>query len=95
MAAYIILDIEVTDPEGYEEYKKIGPPTVGGYGGKYLVRGGVAEGAEGDWTPSRVVVLEFPSMEQARAWLNSPEYAPARALRHRYSKSKAVIVQGV
>lgn len=95
MTAYIILDIEVHDLTGYEEYKKIGPPTVGTYGGKYLARGGAAENLEGDWQPRRVVVIEFPTVDQAKAWINSPEYAPGRTLRHKYSISKAIVVEGV
>ena len=95
MSAYIILDIEVTDPAGYEEYKKLGPPTVSLYGGKYIARGGQSANLEGDWHPSRIVLLEFPSVEQARAWIDSPEYAPARALRHKYANSKTIIVEGL
>jgi uncharacterized protein (DUF1330 family) len=95
MSAYIILDIEITDPAGYEDYKKLAPPSIPLYGGKYLARGGQSETLEGDWQTGRIVVLEFPSMEKARAWLDSPEYAPARALRQRYAKSKTVLVEGV
>ena len=95
MAAYLVLDIEVTDPAGYEEYKKLAPQAVAKYGGKYIARGGKVENLEGDWNPSRVVILEFPSAEQAKAWINSPEYAPARALRHQYAINKAVVVEGV
>jgi uncharacterized protein (DUF1330 family) len=94
MTAYIILDIEVSDPAGYEEYKKLGPPTVAQYGGKYVARGGKAENLEGDWSPSRIVMLEFPSVEQAKAWINSPEYAPGRALRHKYATSRTIVVEG-
>lgn len=95
MTAYIILDIEVTDPAGYEEYKKLAPPSVPLYSGKYIARGGKTETAEGGWQSERIVLLEFPSTEKARAWLASPEYAPARALRQRYAKSKAIIVEGL
>ena len=95
MTAYIILDIEVTDPVGYEEYKKLGPPTVSAYGGKYVARGGKCETLEGGWQPERIVILEFPSVEKANAWINSPEYAPARALRHKYANSKTIVVEGL
>jgi uncharacterized protein (DUF1330 family) len=95
MSAYIIFDIEVSDPIGYEDYKKLAAPTLALYGGKYIVRGGKHETAEGTWDPKRVVILEFESSERAKAWLNSPEYAPARALRHKYAKSDAVMVEGV
>ena len=69
MAAYIIVEIEVTDPVGYEEYKQQAGATVEKYGGKYLVRGGATEVLEGDWQPKRIVVLEFATMERAREWL--------------------------
>ncbi len=95
MTAYIILDIDVTDPAGYEEYKKLGPPTVALYDGKYIARGGKSETLEGNWQPSRIVMLEFPSVEKANAWINSPEYAPARALRHKYASSKTIVVEGL
>lgn len=95
MPAYVIVDIEVTDPEGYKEYVKIAPATVAQYGGRYLARGGHTEVLEGDWQPKRLVILEFPSVDQAKAWLNSPEYAPARALRHRYARSNMVVIEGM
>jgi uncharacterized protein (DUF1330 family) len=95
MTAYVILDIEVTDPAGYEDYKKLAPPAVALYGGKYIARGGKSETLEGDWLPNRVVVLEFPSVEKAKAWINSPEYASARALRHKYATSKTIVVEGL
>lgn len=95
MPAYVIADIEVTDPEGYKEYVKLAPATVAQYGGRYLARGGHTEVLEGDWQPKRLVILEFPSVDQAKAWLNSPEYAPARALRHRYARSNMVVIEGM
>jgi uncharacterized protein (DUF1330 family) len=95
MSAYVIVDVEVIDPAGYEEYKKLSPGTVKLYGGTFLARGGPAETLEGDWKPDRLVILEFENSEKARAWVNSPEYAPARALRHRYATSRMVVVEGV
>ncbi len=95
MSAYVIVDIEVTDPAGYDEYKKLAPPTVALYGGRYIARGGQTAPLEGDWQPNRLVILEFPTVEQAKAWVNSPEYAPARAMRHQYANSKMVVVEGV
>lgn len=95
MSAYVIVDIEITDPEGYQAYKELAPAAVAHYGGKYLARGGKTETLEGDWKPGRLVILEFPSVEHAKAWLNSPEYAPAKALRHQYAHSRMVVVQGV
>jgi len=94
MTAYVILDIEVTDPEGYKEYAKLAPEAVKLYGGKYIVRGGTSETLEGNWRAKRLVILEFPSAEQAKKWLDSPEYAPARALRHQYARSNTVVVEG-
>ncbi len=95
MTAYIILDIEVTDPVRYAEYKDLAAPTVAQYGGKYIVRGGKAENLEGDWKPSRIVVLQFDNVEQARKWLESPEYRPAMELRHQTAVTRSIIVEGV
>ncbi len=95
MSAYVVVDIEVTDPEGYQEYVKLAPATVAQYGGRYLARGGRTEVLEGEWQPKRLVILEFESIEQAKAWLHSPEYAPARALRHRYARTNMVVIEGV
>ena len=95
MTAYVIVDIEVADPEGYKEYVKLAPEAVKFYGGKYIARGGANETLEGNWQAKRLVILEFPSLEQAKAWLNSPEYAPARALRHKYARTNMVVVEGL
>lgn len=95
MAAYVIADIDVHNPEEYEEYRRLAGPTSAPYGGHYIVRGGAVEIIEGDWQPKRFVVLEFPSVEQAKAWYNSPEYAEARAIRHRTATSNLIIVDGV
>lgn len=95
MSAYVIVEVEVTDLVGYDDYKKLAPPAVALYGGKYLARGGKNESLEGGWQADRLVILEFPSIENAKAWLNSPEYAPAKALRHQYARSKMIVVEGV
>ena len=95
MSAYVIVDIQVTDPVGYEEYKKLAPPIVAAYGGRYLARGGKTETLEGDWSPKRLVILEFESVERAKAWLNSPEYRAARQLRHQTAKTNMVVVEGL
>jgi uncharacterized protein (DUF1330 family) len=95
MTAYVVLDIEVIDPEKYKDYAKLAPASVEKYGGKYIVRGGANETLEGDWQAKRLVILEFPSVQQAKAWIDSPEYAPARAMRHQYARSNAVVVEGV
>ena len=94
MTAYVIVDIEITDPEGYKKYVKLAPETVKLFGGKYITRGGQNETLEGDWQAKRLVILEFPSVEQAKSWLNSAEYAPARALRHQYARTNMVVVEG-
>jgi uncharacterized protein (DUF1330 family) len=95
MVAYVINDMEVTDPALLEDYKKLSPATVEQYGGRFLVRGGRLEALEGTWQPKRLVILEFPSLDQAKAWLNSTEYASARRLRQQASKSNIVVVEGV
>jgi len=94
MPAYVIANIEVTDPATYEEYKKLAGPSVVAYDGKYLVRGGAAEVLEGGWTPKRVVVLEFPSLERAKEWWNSESYAAAIGIRHAAARSELVLVEG-
>ncbi|MGH7392477.1 MAG: DUF1330 domain-containing protein [Candidatus Rokuibacteriota bacterium] len=94
MPAYIIVDIEVTDPAAFEEYRKQVPATVQKYGGRFLVRGGAMEVVEGDWRPKRVVVLEFPSMEQAKRWYDSEEYRAPKALRLKTSRGRIILVEG-
>ena len=94
MSAYIIVEIEVTDPVGYEEYKKRAAATVQQYGGKYIIRGGACETLEGDWKPKRIVVLQFNKIEAARAWLASPEYVEPRKLRQRTAKARMILVEG-
>jgi uncharacterized protein (DUF1330 family) len=95
MTAYVIVDIDVHDPVGYEEYKKLAPAAVEFYGGKYIVRGGKTETLEGNWVPSRLVILQFENSEQAKKWLNSDEYREARAMRHQTAKSQMVVIEGV
>ena len=94
MPAYFIVDNEVTDPAGFEEYRKQVPGTLEKYGGKILVRGGQMQTLEGDWKPKRIVVTEFPSIEQARRWYDSEEYRPLRALRLRTARGSVVLVEG-
>ena len=95
MTAYVIVDINVTDPVRYDEYKKLAAPTVEMYGGKYIARGGKTEVLEGDWSPNRLVILEFHTMEQAKNWLNSPEYSGPRSIRHETASSNMVVIEGV
>ena len=94
MAAYVIGEIEVTDAALYEAYRKQVAATVQKYGGRFAVRGGKVEPLEGGWSPRRLVVLEFPSMEQAQKWYRSSEYAPLIALRQRASRGRLVLVEG-
>jgi uncharacterized protein (DUF1330 family) len=94
MTAYVISDIDVQDPEGYKEYINAAPATVEAYGGRYLARGGPNETLEGEWQAKRLVILEFGDVQKAKAWVNSIEYAPARALRHKYAKTNMVVVEG-
>ena len=94
MPAYVFAEIEVTDPAPYEEYRKQVLAVVTKYGGKFIVRGGRVESKEGGWQPKRMVALEFPSMEQALKWYDSPEYAPLIKLRQKASKGKLIIVEG-
>ena len=95
MSAYIIVQVTVTDPAGYEAYKKMVPPSLTPYGGKFAVRGGACETLEGDWNPQRVVVLEFPTVALAKQWWASAEYAAAKALRQRTAGTQMIVVEGV
>ncbi len=105
MPAYVFANIEVTDPVLYEEYvtdpvlyeeyRKGVPATIAQYGGRYVARGGAAEGLEGSYAPQRVVILEFPSVERAKAWWNSPEYRPLCALRRRAARGDLLLVEGL
>jgi uncharacterized protein (DUF1330 family) len=95
MTAYVIADIEVLDPAGYEAYRQQVPATIAAYGGRYLARGGAAAVLEGGWSPRRCVILEFPSMAQLKAWWDSPEYQPLRAIRERTTRSNLVATEGL
>lgn len=93
--AYVVADIEVEDPEAYEEYKTLSSKAVEQYGGRWLVRGGAVDGLEGPWRPSRLVVLEFDDEAAARRWCDSPEYTAARTVRQAASSSSMLIVVGI
>ncbi len=95
MAAFLIADIEVTDSAGFEEYKRLANDTITAYGGKYVVRGGGFEVLEGDWSPRRIVILEFPNVSLLKAWYDSPEYAPLKHIRERSANSRFVMVEGL
>lgn len=94
MAAYLIADVEITDPAAFEEYRQRVPATIAAYGGRYLVRGGATAVLEGDWSPRRLIVVEFESLARAHAWYASPEYRPLIALRERSAKTRLVIAEG-
>jgi uncharacterized protein (DUF1330 family) len=95
MPAYIIVETDITDPEQYEQYKAASPGAVAAGGGRFIVRGGELAVLEGDWQPSRLVVLEFPDLEAAKAFYDSDEYTAARKLRAGAAKLNMVAVEGV
>jgi uncharacterized protein (DUF1330 family) len=95
MPAYIVVEVEVLDPQRYESYKAMVPPSFEPYGGRFLVRGGKVATLEGEWSPKRFVMVEFPSVDKAKAWWDSPEYAEAKALRQATAKTQMIVVDGV
>jgi len=94
VSAYIVVQISIHDPASYEVYKALAPASLAVYGGRYIVRGGASTILEGSWQPSRLVVLQFPTSDQARAWWSSPEYAPAKAVRQRSAHTEMLLVEG-
>ena len=95
MCAYVVVEVEVNDLVRYEDYKAMVPPSLAAYGGRFLVRGGKVETLEGDWAPKRFVMVEFPSLEKAKAWWSSQEYAEAKALRQATARTQMIVVEGV
>ncbi len=95
MPAFLVVEVEVVDKDRYEAYKEMVPASLQAYGGRFLVRGGSLETLEGQWSPKRVVILEFPSMAQAKAWWGSKEYAQAKALRQATARTQMILVEGV
>ena len=95
MPAYVIADVEVTDPELFAEYRELVVPTVDAYSGRYIARGGETALLEGDRSPNRTVIIEFPSMEQAKAWHDSDEYAHPKDMRIRSTNSHVIVVEGL
>lgn len=95
MKAYIIVDVNITDPMRYEDYKKLTPASLQSFEGKFIVRGGATETLEGEWTPGRIVIIEFPSLEKAKAWWSSEAYAPAKAIRQSTSTTRMIVVEGM
>lgn len=95
MPAYLIVNIEITDPDKYAEYIKVCPATVSKFGGKYIARGGKAEKMEGNYEPKRMVLLQFDTMEQAKAWWASEEYRIPKSIRHASSKTDMILFEGL
>lgn len=95
MAAYVIVQVDIKDPVRYADYRTMVQPTLEKYGGRFVVRGGKTETLEGDWSPKRFVVVEFPSVERAKAWWASPEYAAAKALRQATAETQMIVVEGL
>ncbi|HVQ37056.1 MAG TPA: DUF1330 domain-containing protein [Pyrinomonadaceae bacterium] len=95
MPAYLVVEVEVLDAEKFDVYRQMVPPLIAAYGGRYLVRSGALETLEGDWQPKRLVVVQFPTVEQARSWWSSSEYTDAKALRQAATNTRMVVVEGV
>jgi uncharacterized protein (DUF1330 family) len=95
LAAFLIIEIAVNDPEVYAQYREAVSRDLAAAGGTYLVRGGVLEVLEGDWRPNRMVVVRFDSADHARRWWNSPGYAELKAMRRRSAKTNMILVEGV
>lgn len=95
MPVYAIADIEILDAALFEQYRQGVPATIAAYGGRYLARGGATEVFEGNWSPRRCIILEFPDMDTFRSWWSSPEYTPLRAIREKSANTNLVVTQGV
>ncbi len=95
MTAYVIAEIDILDAKEYEEVKRLTPMTIAAYGGTYLARGGPSESLEGNWTPKRLVILEFESIERAKQWWDSPEYRPVKAMRTRCAAVNMIVTEGI
>jgi uncharacterized protein (DUF1330 family) len=95
VAAYVVANVTVKDPVRYEDYRRLVGPTLAKYGGRFIARGGAVEVLEGDWRPNRLVIVEFPSIDRAREWWHSPEYAEAKVIRQATSEGTLLILEGV
>ena len=95
MTAYVIASINVTDPEKYKNYMAVSPTAVAAAGGKFIVRGGNLEILEGDWSRPRVVIIEYPTREAAKAFYDSALYVAARAEREGAAEFSMIVVDGV
>jgi uncharacterized protein (DUF1330 family) len=94
MPAFVLVEIEVTEPVQYEAYKKLAADTVAAFDGRYIVRGGKVETLEGEWPTSRLVILEFPTAARAREWWDSAAYRPARVMRQASARTNMILVDG-
>src|SRR5688572_3476416 len=95
MPAYVIIDADVTDPERYEVYKRLGDLAAAKHGGRFIARGGSIDVLEGDWRPTRLAMIEFPDRAAARRWYDSKEYQAARTERLGAAKFRCVVTEGV
>ena len=95
MAGYVIVNDEITDEAGFAEFRQKVGATVAAHGGRYLVRGGATEVVDGDWAPDRLVVIEFDSVDQAKAWLNSADYLAIKDLRVSSASASVIVAEGV
>ncbi|HEX2279973.1 MAG TPA: DUF1330 domain-containing protein [Candidatus Tectomicrobia bacterium] len=95
MPAYVIAQLTITDPEGFETYRNMVPATIAKYGGKFVVRGGNVETLEGHWDTQRLVIIEFENAERAKQWWASEDYREAKQLRQRTAKTQLIVVEGV
>ena len=95
MAAYVIAEVQITDPERYKDYTSHTPASIARHGGRWVVRGGATQVLEGDWNPGRVVVIEFPSVDAALEWFNSGDYQQLAAIRREASSARILVVEGV
>jgi len=94
MAAYALVNVEITDAVGFAEYRKLVPATIAAFGGRYLTRGGATEVLEGEWIPTRLIILEFPDVATIKAWYHSREYQQLLEVRKRTSKTDFVLIDG-
>lgn len=93
MTAYVVAEVDVTDPEAYRRYAALTSETVSRHGGRFIVRGGTTDPLEGE-APKRIVVIEFASLDAARSWYRSADYTAARLIRERAAKSRLFLVEG-
>lgn len=95
VTALLISDVSVRDADTFQIYRTRAATSIERYGGKYLARGGEIEQFEGTWSPRTIIIVEFPSIEQARAWYRSPEYASALEVRDKALSRNLILVDGI